>query len=541
MVLMYSTIFDNTPLINCMQEAILPHLLREKRGAPLRLWSVGCEIGDEALMLALLLASQLGSAYAPRRISVFATDGDSEAVQRARSSASAGVNLPPERTKAYQHLLQRDQESVYISPLLRKTLIFAHHSLLRHAPFPHLDLILCHTPLSSFTYTEQVMIFTRFAYALSPHSLLVLLSPGDAFPDPVLLHHLQTWPYFCYERTPYSVEPTTLTPARRYPLLFSSSPTLTRRSLDGASSPEKPEPPVLDEATRADLEELQTTIEEHEAISQELEERTLALEQVQRDLEQQNRMKDDLLSLVSHELRTPLTMLFTKVQGLQRAMDREEQAGTLHGLSEPFKVRVKETLETVMTSGKDINILVTSLLDIARMHSDLFALTLRPCNLVELMQRIIAERQQLTARPIRLEVSQPMINGVWDEDRLRQVIQNLLDNALKYSAPSTEVKVKVRQANPSSVTFSVHDKGEGISQEDIPHLFERFYRGSRKASVREGLGLGLYIVSEVVKRHGGRIWVESIKGVGSTFFVTLPLHSTLATPSLPEATPTHRT
>ena len=227
---MYSTIFDNTPLIDYMQGVILPQLVRGKREAPLRLWSVGCEIGDEALMLTLLLASQLGSTYAPRRISVFATDADPEVVRRVRSSASAGVNLPPERTKAYQHLLQRDQEITSIAPLLRKTLIFAHHSLLRYAPFPHLDLILCYAPLSSFTSTEQAIILTRFAYALSPHSLLVLLSPGDAFPDPVLLHHQQDWPYFCYERTPHSVEPTTLTPARRYPLLFSSSPTLTYHS-----------------------------------------------------------------------------------------------------------------------------------------------------------------------------------------------------------------------------------------------------------------------------------------------------------------------
>ncbi|HEX6479132.1 MAG TPA: ATP-binding protein [Ktedonobacteraceae bacterium] len=531
---MYSTIFDNTPLINCMQEVILPQLVQEKREAPLRLWSVGCEIGDEALMLTLLLASQPGSASASRHISVFATDADPEVVRRARSSASAAVHLPAELTKTYQHLLQQDQEITSISPLLRKTLIFAQHSLLRQAPFPHLDLILCHTALSSFTSTEQVIILTRFAYALSPHSLLVLLSPGNVFPDPVLLHRQQDWPYFCYERTQHCVEPTTLTPARRYPLLFSSLPTFTVRSLDGASSPVEPEPPIADEITQADLEELQTTMEEHEAISQELEERTLALEQVQRDLEQQNRMKDDLLSLLSHELRTPLTMLFTTVQGMQRAMVREEQAGTLHQLPEACKLRMKETLETVVTAGRDINTLVTSLLDIARMHNDLFALTLRPCNLVELIERVIAERQQFTGRPIRLEASRPTIMGVWDEDRLRQVIQNLLDNALKYSAPSTEVKVKVREANPSSVTFSVHDKGEGISQEDIPHLFDRFYRGSQKASLREGLGLGLYIVSEVVKRHGGRIWMESTRGAGSTFFVTLPLHTRLATPSLPE-------
>ena len=534
---MDSTIFDNTSLIQGLQEVILPQLLRAKRQAPLRLWSVGCQIGDEALMLTLLLASQLGSAPAPSHISVFATDADPEVVRRARSSASAGVNLSPERATAYHHLLPRDPESASLSPLLRKTLIFAPHSLLRHAPFAHLDLIVCHTPFSSFSSAEQGIILTRFAYALSPGSLLVLLSPADTFPDPVLLHHQPDWPYFCYERTEQAVEPTTLTPARRYPLLVSSSPTLPVRSGDGATYPEKPEPLIAHEATKVNLEELQTTIEEHEAISEELEERTVALEQVQRDLEQQNRLKDDLLSLLSHELRTPLTLLFTTVQGMQRALAREEQAGTFCQLPASLQARLQETLETAVTAGRDINTLVSSLLDVARLHSDLFALTLRPCNLVELIERSIAEREQLTARPIGLEVPGSAITGVWDEDRLSEVIQNLLDNALKYSGPCTQVKVKVREAKPCSVTFSVHDRGEGISQEDLPRLFERFYRGSQKACERDGLGLGLYIVAEVVKRHGGRIWVESTKGVGSTFFVTLPLHRTLATPSLPQTVP----
>jgi two-component system phosphate regulon sensor histidine kinase PhoR len=108
-----------------------------------------------------------------------------------------------------------------------------------------------------------------------------------------------------------------------------------------------------------------------------------------------------------------------------------------------------------------------------------------------------------------------------DPSRLERILTNLISNALKYSPPEAEVVVRAERVD-SCLQVSVVDRGIGIAPEDLPHLFERFYRtrGSRKA---EGLGLGLYITRMLVEAHGGRIWAESELGKGSTFSFTLPL------------------
>jgi signal transduction histidine kinase len=104
--------------------------------------------------------------------------------------------------------------------------------------------------------------------------------------------------------------------------------------------------------------------------------------------------------------------------------------------------------------------------------------------------------------------------------RLGQVLENLIGNALKHGAEAGEVVVRVDQRE-GEVLVSVQDSGPGIDSEDVPHLFDRFYRANTRSS---GLGLGLYISRILVEAHGGRIWVESRPGQGSTFTIALPLH-----------------
>lgn len=524
---MFTTLFDNAPLITCLEEVLLPSLLASKQEKAIRVWSVGCSIGDEAHTLALLLARALGEAAATFRIALFATDSDPEAVKQARSFVYSTNQLGVEPLLTFRHLVRVEADNVLLLPWLQKMLTFAPHSLIRHAPFPHLDLILVHTPLSSFPFALQAMLLCRFAYALNTGGMLVLSESSEALPDPVLFHRPPDFPITCYIRTRAKVEPTTLTSARRYTV---------RPPADALPLSDSLEPDGISEAVSVFVEELQTTLEEREAVCQELEERTFALEQAQRELEQHARLKDDLLSLISHELRTPLTVLFTAVQGMQRRMQHETQveAPVLEGSA--FKTDVAQTLSRVMAAGKDINTLITRMLDVARLQNDLFALTLAPCNLVEQVRLVIAEMQPLTAHPLRLSTDREEVVGVWDTSWLRQVMLNLLDNASKYSDSSTEIWVRIVCPSPTSVISSVHDKGAGIERVDLPHLFERFYQGESRTrpSTKAGLGLGLYIVKEIVKRHGGRIWVESIRGVGSTFFVRLPLAREMSEPSLPE-------
>ena len=113
-----------------------------------------------------------------------------------------------------------------------------------------------------------------------------------------------------------------------------------------------------------------------------------------------------------------------------------------------------------------------------------------------------------------------------DVDRLERIILNLLTNALKYSPPASSVLLRA-QHHDDTVVVLMTDNGPGIAPEDLPHLFERYYRG-KSGPRAEGVGLGLYITKNLVDAHGGRIWVESEVGKGSTFAFTLPLASSLS-------------
>lgn len=122
---------------------------------------------------------------------------------------------------------------------------------------------------------------------------------------------------------------------------------------------------------------------------------------------------------------------------------------------------------------------------------------------------------------VRLDVPSDLPSVFADANRLERIMTNLLSNALKYADPDTTVQVRAHR-HDGEVVVEITDQGQGITPDDLPHLFKRFYRakGARKA---EGLGLGLYITKKLVEAHGGRIWVESEVGQGSTFSFTLPI------------------
>jgi signal transduction histidine kinase len=117
-----------------------------------------------------------------------------------------------------------------------------------------------------------------------------------------------------------------------------------------------------------------------------------------------------------------------------------------------------------------------------------------------------------------------------DELRLEQVFQNLIQNALKYSAHDAPVRVTVRQ-HGATVDVAVRDRGIGIPEASLPHLFDRFYRATNvQDAAVTGMGIGLYVVKEIVELHGGQVGVESVEGQGSTFTVSLPLDTGVSPP-----------
>lgn len=225
-------------------------------------------------------------------------------------------------------------------------------------------------------------------------------------------------------------------------------------------------------------------------------------------------LRDDFLSVAAHELKTPLTSLVGQAQLLER---RLAKAGLLSGANE-------RSLQVVVGQARRLSSLIGDLLDGARLHRGQLTLNLRPLDLGRLAQQIVNELQPTIPGhrlQVRVESSGPRVRG--DAVRLDQVLQNLLGNAVKYSPRGSEVLVEVRR-NGDRALLSVQDQGVGIPAEALPHLFERFYRVVRPETASiSGVGVGLYVVREIVRLHGGEVWASSVLGEGSTFTVALPL------------------
>ena len=222
------------------------------------------------------------------------------------------------------------------------------------------------------------------------------------------------------------------------------------------------------------------------------------------------RVRDDFLSIASHELRTPLTSLQAQVQGLRRTLHRPE------GL-EPEKLEAK--LEVIERQVRRLGKLVTDLLDVARIRTGRFEVHRERFELAELVEEALGRFGDGHEVPeVSVAATGPAV-GNWDRFRLEQVILNLLGNAVKYGA-GKPIDVRI-EPGPARVRFSVRDRGIGIAPEKQAVVFERF---ARAVSDRHygGLGLGLYIVREIVHAHGGTVGVESVPGEGSTFTVELP-------------------
>lgn len=232
-----------------------------------------------------------------------------------------------------------------------------------------------------------------------------------------------------------------------------------------------------------------------------------------RDITERKRreqQRDDFLAVVSHELKTPVTSLKAAGQVLQKQLEKAGQ------------MRAVEHLVKMDGQINKLAALIGDLLDMAMVDGGRLQLRYADFPFDEVVSETIEEVQQTTGRhTIRREgETRTTING--DRDRIRQVLINLLTNAVKYS-PDADSIVVTSSANGDGVTLGVQDFGMGISLEKQLYVFEPFYRVSEEHQVAiPGLGLGLYVSAEIIQRHGGRIWVVSEPGEGSTFCFTLP-------------------
>lgn len=234
--------------------------------------------------------------------------------------------------------------------------------------------------------------------------------------------------------------------------------------------------------------------------------------------EQAIQLRDQFLSLAAHELRTPLTSLLGNVQLLQRRANRENNMST----------RDLRSIQIIADQSIRLNKMIESLLDVSRIETGQLAIERKPVDLCTLIPRLIDEVQAtLDERQIemRCQLQSAIVQG--DELRLEQVFQNLIQNALKYSASTTPVTVVIQQLG-AHVAVEVHDQGIGIPSGALSQLFTRFYRASNaQEGHTSGMGIGLYVVKEIVELHNGRITVESAENQGSTFTVSFPIATDL--------------
>jgi PAS domain S-box-containing protein len=227
---------------------------------------------------------------------------------------------------------------------------------------------------------------------------------------------------------------------------------------------------------------------------------------------QATQARDSLLAIVSHDLRTPLNMITLSAGLIGRAL------ANLEGSSQVFRHAA-----TILRCAAQMDKLIAELLDLAQLDGGGLAIECKPTDAAALVRESVELlTPAATAKNLRLEsrvASDLIVNA--DRDRLLQVMSNLLGNAIKFTHEAGEIDVAVERVD-SEAQFSITDNGPGIAAAELDHIWRRFWQAKREG----GIGLGLTIAKGLIDAHGGRIWVESQVGRGTTFFFTLPLTMT---------------
>jgi len=234
--------------------------------------------------------------------------------------------------------------------------------------------------------------------------------------------------------------------------------------------------------------------------------------EAEKKLREIDQMKSEFLSNVSHELRTPLQSIsgFTKLIMTGKVPDPATQ---------------QEFFQIIDTETMHLGNLINSLLDMSRLESGRFKIYRKLTSVYDIFTDSIKMFHSLAREKniaLTENISPKLPEMEVDSDRMRQVVINLVSNAIKFSEPGGSIHIKAAARN-NELLFQVIDHGTGIREEAMSHLFERFYRDEGE-TVKGGTGLGLYISKQIIDAHGGRIWAESKFGEGSTFSFTLPLN-----------------
>lgn len=251
-------------------------------------------------------------------------------------------------------------------------------------------------------------------------------------------------------------------------------------------------------------------LKERERLQKEIAAKKSELEAANRKLQQLDKIKSDFVSNVAHEFRTPLTIIKGNVDLVNKG-----------GLGSVAPAQ-KEMLDSAINIVNRLSRLVNDLLDISKMESGKMELKKEPLDInaiieenLAIFDKAIKDKKQRLQKELAKDI--PMVNA--DRDKIMQVFVNLLSNAMKYTREAGQISIKTVSLE-KEIMVEVTDTGEGVAPDNLDKIFDKFTRVT--AEKKEGTGLGLPIVKDIVSLHNGRIWVKSELGKGSQFYFTLP-------------------
>ncbi|MGE3609257.1 MAG: ATP-binding protein [Bacteriovoracaceae bacterium] len=224
--------------------------------------------------------------------------------------------------------------------------------------------------------------------------------------------------------------------------------------------------------------------------------------------------REDLMAIVSHDLKNPLSVILLISNLLEKRLKKEQ-------LSQEV---ILDNINKIKNSAQRCLSLISDLLTNAKIEAGIFEINKGPNSPLEIIYETMDSLLPLASQKnIKIENEAPSISPLLDVDRDRviQVLSNIISNAIKFSPPNTSIKIKINIINSAELEFSIQDFGPGIEQESLTHIFDRYWQSKQTRQL--GTGLGLSIAKGIVEAHGGRIWVESTLGKGSTFYFTLPI------------------
>lgn len=227
-----------------------------------------------------------------------------------------------------------------------------------------------------------------------------------------------------------------------------------------------------------------------------------------------NERKDEFISVASHEMLTPLTTVKAYLHLLEETIN-------------PANISALSFAKKTSVSVNRLNKLISELLDVSKIQNGKLDFTYSSFDFNALLNETIDDLRSIWPQFtfIKKENEVEMITG--DKDRLQQVIINIIGNAIKYSPENSEIWISMER-NEEELLVTVKDFGAGISENDLNKIFERYFRSQDHTKKFSGLGIGLFVSSEIIHRHNGRIWAESTQGKGSTFYFTVPVNHSLS-------------